>query len=41
MNNAITQTMKNRAIATRFVLAQKKTNLFSKIQVLNCVQIDQ
>jgi len=30
MNNAITQTMKNRAIATRFVLAQGTINL------LNC-----
>jgi len=51
LNNAITQIMKNRATATRFVLSQgthqaiktkwwritKKTNLFSKIQVLNYV----
>jgi len=51
-NNAITQTMKNRATMTRFVLVQgthqaiktkrwhimrEKNNLFSKIQVSNCV----
>jgi len=53
LNNAITQTIKNRVTATRFDLAlgthqaiktkrwhiTKKINLFSKIQVLNWVQI--